>query len=239
MHYYNGIDAAKRIGINYKTLLRWIERGKVRPEEGKTPTGQLVISGDQVEAARREVQRERSLFAEDEIAIDINGQAQTEADMPEAQYAKLLNLWQETRTVMDNLALLQENLKFEVTTQLSKFVTILKEQDERIEKLTARVATLESQLQGLQTAGPKKRVPPKPDEEAPEGFTYLSDFCTQHYVPYQAGADLFPRAIHGQHITVQRRKHAVIGPRGKHDFYVQLHTRDDFRACDDCPHEEL
>jgi predicted site-specific integrase-resolvase len=37
MHYYNGISAAKRIGISYKTLLRYIEKGKIRPEEAKTP----------------------------------------------------------------------------------------------------------------------------------------------------------------------------------------------------------
>src|SRR5947209_2352642 len=89
MHYYNGIDAAKRIGISYKTLLRWIEKGKIRPEEAKTPTGQLVISGDQVEAARKEVLKERSLFIEDEIAIDTSGQPQTEVDMPEDLTAKV------------------------------------------------------------------------------------------------------------------------------------------------------
>ncbi|HEY4033050.1 MAG TPA: hypothetical protein VGL94_03695, partial [Ktedonobacteraceae bacterium] len=83
MHYYNGIDAAKRIGVSYKTLLRWIEKGKIRPEEGKTPTGQLVISGDQVEAARKKVIKERSLFVEDEMDIDINGQSQTALDIPE------------------------------------------------------------------------------------------------------------------------------------------------------------
>ena len=83
MHYYNGQAAAKRIGISYKRLLRWIEKGKIRPEEGKTPTGQLVISGDQVEAARKKVLKERLLFGEDEIAIDTSGQPQAEVDMPE------------------------------------------------------------------------------------------------------------------------------------------------------------
>lgn len=70
MHYYNGIDAAKRIGISYKTLLRHIEKGKLRPEEGKTPTGQLVISGDQVEAARLEVKQERDKFRRHETVLD-------------------------------------------------------------------------------------------------------------------------------------------------------------------------
>jgi len=82
------------------------------------------------------------------------------------------------------------------------------------------------------------RTPRKTDAAPPDGFTYLSDFCTQHHVPYQAAADLFPRAIHGQPIKVGRRNYPVIGPRGRHDFYVQLHTSPDFVTCDDCPHEE-
>jgi len=101
MHCYNGQAAAKRIGISYKTLLRWIEKGKIRPEEAKTPTGQLVISGDQVEAARKEVLKKRSLFAEDEIAIDISGQLQTEIDMPE-------NLAVKVRALEDEVAELRQ-----------------------------------------------------------------------------------------------------------------------------------
>lgn len=107
--------------------------------------------------------------------------------------------------------------------------------EQEVAELRARVATLESQLQGLQT-GAKKRVPPKPDEEAPEGFTYLSDFCSQHFVPYQAASDLFPHMIRGQKIKIGRHLHPMIGPKGRHDFYVQLHTRDDFRTCGECPH---
>jgi predicted transcriptional regulator len=82
------------------------------------------------------------------------------------------------------------------------------------------------------------RTARKAEAAAPEGFTYLSDFCSQHHVPYQAAADLFPRAIHGQKIKVGRRNQPIIGPKGRHDFYVQLHTRADFRTCDDCPHEQ-
>src|ERR1700704_4278639 len=173
MHYYNGIDAAKRIGISYKTLLRWIEKGKIRPEEAKTPTGQLVISGDQVEAARKEVLKERSLFGEDEIAIDSSGQPQTEIDMPEDLVAELSDRWQNTRAAMDTLETLQETLKFEVTTQLSKFATIIKEQGEQISRLTARVEQLES----------KKQVPQPPAElKLPEDHVWLSDFADQHYI---------------------------------------------------------
>ena len=109
--------------------------------------------------------------------------------------------------------------------------------ESQMNELRSHVATLERQVADLQVTGAKKRIPPKPVEEAPTNFTYLSDFCALHFVPYQAAADLFPRAIHGQKIKVQGRLHPVIGPRGRHDFYVQLHTRDDFRACDDCPHE--
>ena len=195
MHYYNGIDAAKRIGINYKTLLRWIEKGKIRPEEGKTPTGQLVISGDQVESARKEVLKERSLFGQDEIAIDTSGQPQTEVDMPEDLAAKVKAL------------------------------------EHEVADLKARVEQLES----------KKPVQQPPSElKLPDGHTWLSDFADQHYVPRNEAQRLYDiHMIHGQPISksAKSRKYIAIGAKGRHDFYVQLHTRDDFRTCDDCPHE--
>lgn len=114
------------------------------------------------------------------------------------------------------------------------------ETQNRLAALESRVATLESEVQELrgQLQDSKKKTSRKPDTAPPDGFTYLSDFCTLHHVPYQAAADLFPRAIHGQPIKVGRRNYPVIGPRGRHDFYVQLHTRDDYVKCDDCPHEE-
>jgi DNA-binding transcriptional MerR regulator len=113
------------------------------------------------------------------------------------------------------------------------------ETQERLTALEARVAELEAQVLSLRKQlETKKKEPPKPATTAPDGFTYLSDFCTQHFVPYQAAASLFPHMIRGQYLTVQRRKQAVIGPKGRHDFWVQLHTRPDFRSCDDCPHEE-
>ncbi|HEX3641777.1 MAG TPA: hypothetical protein VHV10_10840 [Ktedonobacteraceae bacterium] len=196
MHYYNGQSAAQRIGISYKTLLRWIEKGKIRPEEGKTPTGQLVISGDQVEAARKEVQRERSLFVEDEIAIDTSGQLQTEIDMPEDLAVKVKAL------------------------------------EDEVADLKARVEQLES----------KKQVPQPPAElKLPEDHVWLSEFADLHYISRNEAQHLYDiHMIHGQPIsrTAKSRKHIAIGAKGRRDFYVQLHTRDDFRACDDCPHEE-
>ncbi len=115
------------------------------------------------------------------------------------------------------------------------------ETQERLAALEARVAELEAEVQSLrkqlETVATKK-APPKPTTTAPDGFSYLSDFCTEHFVPYQVAASLFPHMIRGQYITIQRRKQAVIGPKGRHDFWVQLHNRPDFRSCDDCPHEE-
>jgi hypothetical protein len=109
---------------------------------------------------------------------------------------------------------------------------------DRLATLEARVTELEAEVQSLsRQLEAKKKEPPKPTISVPDGFTYLSDFCAQHYVPYQAAADLFPHMIRGQYITLQRRKQPVIGVKGRHDFWVQLHNRSDFRACDDCPHE--
>jgi excisionase family DNA binding protein len=119
------------------------------------------------------------------------------------------------------------------------------ETQNKITALETRITQLESEVRELHhqpeastpTLTPIKKVLPKPEITAPDGFTYLSDFCALHYIPYQAAADLFPRAIHGQKIKVQGRLQPIIGPRGCYDFYVQLHTRADFRTCDNCPHE--
>jgi len=116
-----------------------------------------------------------------------------------------------------------------------------RETQNKMSALEARVTDLENQVrilrQQIEAVSPPKKAPPKPEATAPGGFTYLSDFCHLHAVPYQAAADLFPRAIHGQKIKVRGRLQPIIGVQGRHDFYVQLHTRPDFRTCDDCPHE--
>jgi DNA-binding transcriptional MerR regulator len=80
------------------------------------------------------------------------------------------------------------------------------ETQERLTALEARVAELEAQVLSLRNqleTMAKKKEPPKPSATAPDGFTYLSDFCAQHFVPYQAAASLFPHMIRGQYITVQ------------------------------------
>lgn len=115
-----------------------------------------------------------------------------------------------------------------------------RETQSRLAELETRVTQLESEVKDLrrqmEARAPAKKTP-KTDEAPPEGFTWLADFAAQHFIPYQVAADLFPRAIHGQPIKVKGRNHPAIGPKGRHDFYVQLHTRADFRTCDDCPHE--
>src|SRR5712672_275237 len=104
----------------------------------------------------------------------------------------------------------------------------LKALETQVSTLTSRVGVLEAQLAELQVAGPKKTLLPKIDTEPPEGFTWLSDFCHLHYVPYQAALELFPHAIHGQRIGPKRRNYPAIGPKGQRAFWVQLHTRTDF-----------
>ena len=118
------------------------------------------------------------------------------------------------------------------------------EMQDRLTELEARVGDLEAQLTELREQTQRieelrlKRTPPKTNGVPPEGFTYLSDFCTLHHIPYRAAEELFPHMIRGQKITVRRRNYPVIGPKGRHDFWVQLHIRPDYVTCDDCPHLE-
>ena len=55
------------------------------------------------------------------------------------------------------------------------------------------------------------------DQVPPDGFTYLSDFCAQRFVPFQAAEELFPHAIRGKKIKSGRRLVPMIGPKGRHD----------------------
>lgn len=146
--------------------------------------------------------------------------------------------------------------KAEVSTEdLQNWYALLRvrpgETQSRLAELEARVIQLESEVRELrdqleskvrelrdqlEARAPAKK-PPKTEEVPPEEFTWLADFAAQHFIPYHVAADLFPRAIHGQPIKVKGRNHPAIGARGRRDFYIQLHTRADFRTCDDCPHE--
>src|SRR5437660_7521219 len=109
----------------------------------------------------------------------------------------------------------------------------IKELENEVAELKAHVTALEGQLANVQVTGARK-MPSKPDEAPPEGFTYLSDFCAQHFIPYRAAEDLSLHGIHGQKIKIGHSLYPIIGPRGRYDFWIQLHTRADFRSCDDC-----
>lgn len=166
-------EAARKLGdVSDKTIRRAIHSGKLAARYPQPNKAEISIADLQEWYTSRYVRP---------------GETQDKLEALEAQYTKLLNLWQETRAAMDNIDLLQENLKFEVTTQLNKFATLLKEQDELIEKLTARVKLLEEQLQAKKAPRQHKTSIALPDD-----FVWLSDFCAQHFVPYQAAEELFP-----------------------------------------------
>jgi excisionase family DNA binding protein len=108
------------------------------------------------------------------------------------------------------------------------------ETQDRLKALETEVAELRARVEQLES---KKKREPKTEEAPPEGFVWLTDFARQHFVPYAEAERLFGMGmIKGQPIKVKGRLHPMIGPRGQHDFYVQLHTRPDFRSCDQCPH---
>jgi excisionase family DNA binding protein len=111
--------------------------------------------------------------------------------------------------------------------------------ESRLETLETRVATLEVEVQALREQLMAKKVSkPKANTTLPDDFVWLSDFADLHYIPRNEAQRLYDiHAIHGQKIGSARRSYPAIGPRGQRDFWVQLHTRADFRACNDCPHE--
>lgn len=208
-------EAARRIGLSDKTIRRAIHAGKL---EARYPHKNRAEVSLQDLGAWHSTLHVRPGETEDRLAA------------LESQINALTERWQKTREAIDILEVLQETLKFEVFTHLDKFASILKEQGERLEQIEKQLADLQS----------KKKTPPKLDTALPDGFVWLSDFADLHYIPRNEAQRLYNiHAIHGQKIGSSRRNYPAIGPRGRHDFWVQLHTHADFRACDDCPHEEV
>ena len=109
---------------------------------------------------------------------------------------------------------------------------------QRIKELETQVAELRARVEQLESKKPIQQPPA--ELRLPVDHVWLSDFADQHYVPRNEARRLYDiHMIHGQPISrsAKSRKYIAIGATGKRDFYVQLHTRDDFRACDDCPHQ--
>jgi hypothetical protein len=61
MHYYNAIQAAKYIGVDPKTVRRWLKKGLLTAE--RTEQGWLAIPGGQVEYAKIKWEEEQAKFA--------------------------------------------------------------------------------------------------------------------------------------------------------------------------------
>ncbi len=194
MHYYNGLSAAKRIGISYKTLLRYIERGKIVPEEGKTPTGQLVISEDQVEHLRLEVQRERDMFRTSQAVTSTNRQAETD---------------------VDSLPLTDTTLA-ETVKQLGKLQARCDMQQAYIEELERRVSEIERAQSQPATDSPSMSIPvssshasttktqPQKSIVGPSGDGILSarDFATKIGIEYTLLDGYIRRGIAGERMDV-------------------------------------
>jgi predicted site-specific integrase-resolvase len=154
--YVSIAEAARRLGnVSEKTIRRAVHAGKLHARYLQPNRAEVLLS---------------DLEAWNSARVMRPGETEEKLKDLERQINALSDQWKKTREAIENVDLLQENLKFEVTTQLSKFVIILKEQDERIEKLTALVKVLEEQLQA-------KKVPkqPKIDTTLPDGFVWLSE----------------------------------------------------------------
>lgn len=205
MHYYNGLSAAKRIGISYKTLLRYIEKGRIIPEQGKTPTGQLVISEDQVESLRIEVRKERDMFR------------RPQPDSPSSRH-------HETPTDTQGVPLTDTTLN-EALKQIGKLQARVDVQDARIAELERRITELEAKAYPiaieptiiqpvtppatdaiiLQTKPSIRNVEPPTD--IPPGSLLMTDFAAQYGVHRSTALRHCTQGIKGDYIeAIERTK---------------------------------
>jgi DNA-binding transcriptional MerR regulator len=167
VHFYNGISAAKRIGISYKTLLRYIERGLIIPEEGKTPSGQLVISEEQVERLRRQVETERAQF----------GRSQTSIDSPSDN--DIDSLWTAIHVLERRVSDLERQIEHGTPSP-----TVSLSEPQKQPFISPTPYDTDQAIQGPKNriVTPKRGIPGVPDD-LPVGAIRLIDFGKLHGIP--------------------------------------------------------
>ena len=114
----------------------------------------------------------------------------------------------------------------------------------RLAELETRLHQVELQVQQLlqaQHVPPVTRYPRTLDEvEAPTlpgGLISLQEFADLHAVNRNEAERLWKTGfIAGQRQGTGKYAPVMISAKGQHDFWVQFHEIQGFRACDDCPH---
>ncbi len=153
MHYYNAIQAARYIGVDPKTVRRWLKKGILTAE--RTEQGWLAIPGGQVEYAKIKWEEEQAKFARPWLS-NAPLPEQTRDDMDIPTRVEVL----EQRVAFLEQALSNASLHSPTQPQapLYRFKT------DREEATTPR---------------PQKRIV-APSTDLPDGSIGLSDFAAQH-----------------------------------------------------------
>ena len=118
--------------------------------------------------------------------------------------------------------------------------------DHRLAELETRLHQVELQVQQLlqaQSVPPITHNPPTfAEAEAsalPGDLISLQEFADLHAVNRNEAAQCWSKGfIAGQRQGTGKRAPIMIGTKGQHDFWVQFHETQGFRACDDCPHSK-
>jgi hypothetical protein len=214
--YMTIIEAARRAHVSDKTLRRAIHAGKLAARYPQSNRAEVAL--DDLEAWQASlVMRPGEMQGGDSTRDDLANKDATSSQGSDRSHHSQVSHDQ----MQDRVALLEAQVII-LTVQVQKQAGELVELWRLVEKESS------------------KRMLPKPEDAIPEGFTWLADFARQHFIPYREAERLSAvAAIHGQKITRGRRAPLALGPRGRHDFWVQLHVHPDFRPCDDCPHDEV
>ena len=108
---------------------------------------------------------------------------------------------------------------------------------EIVGRLSQRVSELEGQAPAVAHTSNKPKITPLPLD-----LVSLYEFVNRHWVPknevrqfMKAG---FIHSIVGKWTTDKGRIEEALDQAGQHEFWVQLHNRNDFQECDQCPHTE-
>jgi transposase len=151
VHYYNAIQAAKYIGVDPKTVRRWLKKGLLTAE--RTEQGWLAIPGGQVEYAKIKWEEEQAKFARPWLSKESSG---------DVSNASLDTLGREGLDIIGRVEALEQKV-----AELEALV---------VPRHPIPPSPTSDTIP--QTKPPKRNIAPSPD--LPDGAIGLSDFAAQY-----------------------------------------------------------
>jgi hypothetical protein len=225
------------LGVDPKTFRRWLKKADIDPDTQKSKIDERIRYLTQEQLDQLATDHERTLTPPEE-------QAPTES-APSGAYKLFVERLKER---VDSLSA-QSEQHGHIWQDLYNSIDI---QKEKLHQQAERITTLEQQLTQAQETiatlqaprrATKAQNPSETVNALPENLIAWRAFADLHRAPQTTVRRYmeqgFIHAVKGKWKVGNGYVQEALDAAGRHDFWVQFHSKDGFTSCDDCPHEIL